>query len=454
MIRRLGHALTVLCLTGAAAQAGPSTIPASLKTLESVLSSVDLPSPSVGAGVQPLHNAVAAADGLLGSLDPHGLSGASSERPHSPSEEDRTGLILNRMKGYPTIAGTLPGSPAHRTSLREGDRLLAIGDEEVAADDSLVELQHKLAGQGEEEVELQVLHADRRGVATYKVTPTTLNSRVHVRTLTGGVAYVQITGPTAMTLAEYRLKLGQLSREGLIGVVLDLRAVHRGGAEEGVGLVEPFLGPGEVATVLEKDKESVLRTSKPAAITVPLVVVVGPATRGAGEIAAGALQARRRAVLLGGDTQGWAPSYRQVEKAGVFLTVPSRLIQLSSRSLLTGKGLRPDIVVDTEAVPSSLAESFSTQLDAFAEGVKWEPPKDKSETDKNLDAALEEEDGSEDGDSDEESSDEGEDKDEASAEAARDPFHDYALVKRYDPRLVRSVHLLMAAHIFSRQKLN
>jgi C-terminal processing protease CtpA/Prc len=434
------------------AWAGPSAIPASLKTLESVLSSVRLPSPGVGAGLQPLENAVAAADGLLRSLDPHGFSGATSKKMETSSESGRTGIVLGRLEGYVVVAGTLPDSPAHATALREGDRLLSIGEQRIPAGMSLSAVEKALSGKVGETVEVHVLHADGKGVATHSLKFAEVKSSVQVRILPGKVGYVQLTGPVSMSLAEYKLKLRKIQSEDMVGVVLDFRGAWKGGAEEAVTLCEPFLGPTRIATVLDgRSQRSEVKTSAGALIKVPVVVILGPSTRGAGEIAAAAFQAKKRAVLLGAATQGMAPDYRHVEKAGVFLTLPESMIEAPDGTMLTGRGLRPDIVVEVEPVPAGLAESFAGQEIAFSKGEKWTPPKKKTDTDKDLESALKE-DGKEKTPPKTPELDAEKEKD--ANLAPRDPFHEYVLLKRFDPRLVRSVHLLMAASIFSQQKLN
>lgn len=472
MLRRLlGPALAVVIIPGAAWTA-PSSIPASLKTLDSILASVDLPSSEGMGGVQPLHSAVAAADALLRSLDPNGHSGARADRPAATEGEAETGIVLGRIDGFPVIAGTLPGSPAFETALREGDRLLAIEDHEVIPGDPLADLEARLRGKSDESVTVRVLEAAGRETASVTIKLAKLSSSVFVRQLAGDVGYVQLNQPNPLVLAEYKLRLGKLPAQELTGVVLDLRGARGGRPEDAVSIADPFLDAALLAKVLEgASKERALEDGEAARIKSPLVVIVGPATSGAGEIAAAVLQAQHRAVVLGEDTQGAAPAYRQLQQGGVFLTLPKALIELSTGSMLTGRGVKPDITVETEPVTRKLATHLAGQVMAFARGEKWEPPQEKSETDKELESALDK-DRKESGTPPEaappkkgtEKDDEEDDPAEKSGEAApgvetgelapRDPFHDYPLVKRYDPRLVRAVHLLMAANIFFQQARN
>lgn len=456
MLRRLAGPLLIAALAAPTAPAAPGSLPVSLKTLESILAGLDVPAGGTGGGVQPLHTAAAAADAMLRSLDPHGLSAARHGKP--PSQDGTgTGLVLGRRDGYAIVAGSVPGSPAYQTSLTEGDRLLAIGDHEVVASDRLDELASMLLGAKDKSVDVRVLRADAKSTATVKVGRGGADDKVVARILAGKVAYLRIAEVTAASLASYRLELGKLAAEDLIGVVLDLRAAHGGTPADAATLCAPFTGPGKLGTVLHAGgKQDSVESSTPVAIDRKVVALVGPATSGAAEFAAGALRAARRAVLLGASTQGRAPAYRHLQQAGVHITLPESTIELAAGKRLTGLGLSPDIQVAVEAVPDKLAAHFAGQREAFAQGVKWEPPKEETETDKQLDAALESEGGGaaeQPAPEEEEEEEEAPAKDgEAAADAAtgapRDPFHDYPLVKRYDPRLVRAVHLLIAADIF------
>lgn len=460
MLRRLaGHFLLAAVLV-TSAQASPGSLPVSLKTLESILAGIDVPAGGTGAGVQPLHTAAAAADAMLRSLDPYGMSAARHGKAPEASGAE-TGVVLGRKGGYAVVAGTVPGSAAYQTSLVEGDRILAIDDRQVVASDRLDELAALLQGPQDKKVSLSVLRADGKSTATIEVGRGDHTSDVIARVLAGGVAYIRIAEVNASTLAAYRLKVGKLAGEELIGVVLDLRAARGGSAQDAATLCAPFLAHAELGTVLHADgKVETVKVTTPVSVDRKVVALIGPATTGAAEFAAGALRAGRRAVLLGSPSQGRAPAYRHLQQAGVHLTLPESTIQLAAGKRLTGIGLAPDILVSVEAIPQKLAANFAGQREAFAEGVKWAPPKPESETDKQLDAALEAEDGAgEEGrekpetvqDETEqvvEDEDAGEEAPDAAA-SPRDPFHEYPLVKRYDPRLVRAVHLLIAADIFN-----
>lgn len=440
-------------------------VSASLKTLDGILGAVEVPAVEGGSGVQPLAAAVAAADAFLQSLDPFGLSGARMEKPVT-GKAAGTGILVGRVRGYPAVLGVVPGSPAWTAPIGEGDRILAINGEAIPADLPIADLQARLSGDPGGDLELKLLfrHEQSTGTVSLKLAP--VGSGSHVRMLPGKIGFATLYGDVAPSLAGLQTELAKLPAKELVGFVLDLRAAFGGTPEDAAALASPFLADKAVVTVVEAGKpDRTLRTAAASALRVPLVVLVGHGTGGAAEAAAASLQASKRALVLGGATQGWALAYASFEKGGAFLSVPRVLLRAGDGSLITGRGVKPDIVLAPGSTPKGAAQTAGEQYLAFAKGVKWEPPKAESDTEKQLKSALAEEGGDDeappvpppanpkkpDGDEGGEGKP-ADDDDDTGGAGALDPFREYPFLKRHDPRLVRAVHLLQAANIFFQQQ--
>ncbi len=454
--RSLPGLILAICLVPGT-PAAPSPVPGILKTLETLLPPADLPQ-AEPAGVRALQGAVAAADALLRTLDPHGFSAAALEGPRARTTSAETGLLLGRIDGYPSVAGSIPYSPAAATHLGEGDRILEVDGAVIRADESLASIAARIESGEKPEVELKVLHPRDLGTSRLTLTREEIRPRVLVRNLPESMLYVQVTGATSLVLAEYTLRLGKLRSEKLAGVVLDLRGCRGGGLDEAVVLANPFLADRPVGTeTAGTGPARTLRTSKDVVTSAPLVVLVGSGTTGAAEIAARSLQVNHRGLLLGGSTLGIAPEYRTLERSGAHLRLPARTVAAAEGDPITGRGFAPDLPIRAGSLPKGVAKTFSDQLLAFAEGRKWEPPKQQSATEKDLKSALgegsEEEEPEEDADPAQRPPKNPDQKVDPTSDPMGpvDPFHDYPMVKRHDPRLVRAVHLLKAATIFFRQ---
>ncbi len=448
MLRKLAGPAALFVGLAAQTLASPGSIPATLKTLESVLSGVVLPGGGTGGGMQPLHTSAAAADALLRSLDKNGLSGAAVKLPDQKGGPAETGLVLGRHKGYRVIAGSLPNSPAAESHLRENDRLISIGDVQITAHHRLDELEKLLQGKVDDKITVRVLQSDGKATAKAPLTLKDIRPSLEVRELPGAIGFVRLGRLSTVNSAEYRLRIRTLLASSLIGVVLDLRGAQGGTPADATSLLSPFLAGQEVGAIEGPGSvKNPLRVSGSTNYKSHLVVLISPATSGAAEIAASVLQSKKRAVLLGGPTQGRALSYKTMEQGGVFLTVPDTVFTLPSGAHLTGRGVTPDIQVKVEPISKNQSKYFGGQLVAFAEGKKWEPPKEKTKTDIDLETAMKSESSSDD-EEDEDKEEDDESTEDSDALAPKDPFHDYPLLKRFDPRLVRSVHLLTAANIF------
>ena len=191
---------------------------------------------------------------------------------------------------------------------------------------------------------------------------------VKSKELPDGIGYVRISQFQERTSDDLAKALSKFkSDDHLKGVILDLRNNPGGLLDAAVGVCSQFLEPGTLVVSTkgrteDSNKEfvtgQVLRnapasTSGPEeAKTVPLVVLINPASASASEIVAGALQDHKRATLMGrrsfgkGSVQTVIPLTPITEKdlTGIKLTT-ARYYTPSGRSI-QATGIVPDVPVD------------------------------------------------------------------------------------------------------------
>ncbi len=129
------------------------------------------------------------------------------------------------------------------------------------------------------------------------------------------------------------------------GLLLDLRGNTGGLVTESVAAASAFLDGGLVATYDVRGSQRALYAEPGGNTRIPLVVLVDGGTMSAGELLAGALQDRGRAIVVGSPTFG---------KGSV--QMPSRLADGSVAELtvghyrtpagraVDGRGITPDLV--------------------------------------------------------------------------------------------------------------
>ncbi|MBW7904352.1 MAG: S41 family peptidase [Phycisphaerae bacterium] len=133
-----------------------------------------------------------------------------------------------------------------------------------------------------------------------------------------GIAYIRLTGFNPDSHRELERALAEASKQGMRGLVLDLRHNPGGLLDVAVNIVGMFLEKGEVVATagrIERRQHLEVPGNAPYA-DLPLVVLVNEGSASASEIVAGALQDHnRRAVVLGERTFGKGSVQRVLQVA-------------------------------------------------------------------------------------------------------------------------------------------
>jgi carboxyl-terminal processing protease len=249
--------------------------------------------------------------GLLESLDAD--SSYLSPADYKAYKEDKggkaqIGVDVSKRFGYATIISVVPGSPADKANLNDGDIIESIGTQDTR-DLSLAMIQLLLEGQPGTELQIAVIRP--RKAEPDKIT---LN-RVVVSE--PAVAETMLENSTILDLkpmildkdhvAQVEAKLKAMTKSGNKKILLDLRDVSGGDMTEAVRLANFFLKSGTIAT-LEGQKFPTQTFTADAAKTVnataPMVVLVNRGTSGPAEVVAAALMDDKRADLVGEKTFG------------------------------------------------------------------------------------------------------------------------------------------------------
>jgi carboxyl-terminal processing protease len=342
-----------------------------------------------------------AAAGMVRTLDPFSqFMEPQAHREIKAETEGEFGGIGIRMvmkDEWLTVLTPLPGTPAYRAGLLPDDRIIEI-DGESTKDLQVADAMEKLRGAPGTKVKLTVLRwpdsrADVRAEAKTSTGTTSVPSgdgvekefelsrenikieSVQQRKLDDRVGYVRINEFSARTTADFRDAMRVLSKDGLSGLVLDLRFNPGGLLASAVEVAASFLGGDQLIVYTQgrrPDSRQEFRSGPQAPYQdLPLVLLVNEASASGAEIIAGALQDHRRALLMGERTYGKA-SVQSVmplpNNCALRLTI-ARYYTPNGRSIhrdekkKTG-GITPDIVV---AVPHDVQEKIFAQWETIYE---------------------------------------------------------------------------------------
>jgi carboxyl-terminal processing protease len=296
------------------------------------------------------HNSgIGAISGMLRTLDPH--SNFFDPRAFQQLREDQEGKYfgvgmtiqphLNKMGKLTTVVVVpLPGSPAFRAGLRPGDTIMAV-DEKPTDGLTTSQVADLLRGPKGTTVHVSISREGSDGALEFEITRDEISRRSvdQAFMMRPSVGYLHIGSFSETTNDELTEALNMFERNGLRGMVLDLRNNPGGLLQEAVDVSDHFLDKNQLIVYHygRRSKEKRYHATKgESGEAYPLVVLINRQTASAAEIVTGALQDHDRALVMGEPSFGKGlvqTVYPLSEHAGLALTTaryytPSgRLIQ-------------------------------------------------------------------------------------------------------------------------------
>ncbi len=220
------------------------------------------------------------------------------------------GSLIRADSDFVRIAQPYEGSPADRSGLVIGDKIVAIDGQSVKGF-STDQVSSQLKGTPDSKVTLTV----RKLVSGQDEQVEILRERISIPALpyygfvgerADSIGYIQHSEFTADVAKEMRSVISEMKREGLKALILDYRNNGGGVMQEAVEVVSLFAPRGTEVVTLKGRRDSVVYTtsSTPLDLDIPLVVMINENSASASEIVAGALQDLDRAVLIGSKSFG------------------------------------------------------------------------------------------------------------------------------------------------------
>ena len=253
----------------------------------------------------------AAIRGLLESLeDPYTvyLDPDYAEISRAELQGDITGIgaAITIRDNMLTVVMPLDGSPAERSGIRSGDKILEV-DGESTLEMSLVEAMLKIRGEEGTKVKLSVLHTDEETPVDIEIVREKIDvPSVYLEMIADDIAHISITSFTGRTDSEFEASLSDALEQGSSGIILDLRNNYGGLVDSAVNVVSEFVEEGIVVYAMDNEEErrDWNMTKGGIALDISLVVLTNANSASASEVVAGALQDYDRATLIGTTTYG------------------------------------------------------------------------------------------------------------------------------------------------------
>lgn len=278
------------------------------------------------------------------------------------SQDQKSGLI--------TMVQIYKDSPAMKAGLKERDILFKVDGKDVSGR-KLDEVVSDIKGKKGTKVELTVLRGEERE----KVTTTVVRDTIKVQTveyemMEDQIAYLAISEFDIVTYEQYKAALQDLEKQGMKGLVIDLRGNPGGSLDIVCEMLDLILPKGLLVYTEDKKGEKQEYTSDTDyEYDVPMTVLINGSSASASEIFAGAVQDYERAEIVGTTSYGKGvvqSVYALKDGTCVKLTV-AEYFTPKGRSI-NEKGITPDVEVEyeyNEADPEA-----DNQLDKAIEVLK------------------------------------------------------------------------------------
>ncbi len=294
--------------------------------------------------------------GMLSGLDPH--STYLDPEEYKELQEGTTGTFgglgieVGMEDGFVKVITPIDDTPAKAAGIQAGDLIIRLDDQSVkgmALGDSV----KLMRGEPGTKLRLTIIREGRDKPFEVTIERAEIKVKsVKYESLEPGYAYVRITTFQARTYQDLKAAIKALTADEQMikGLVLDLRNNPGGVLNAAVAVSDAFLEDGLVVYTQGRRADSQVRFSAGPGDLIsgaPIIVLVNGGSASAAEIVAGALQDRKRAIIMGRQTfgKGSVQTVIPVGKHGAVKLTTARYFTPSGRSI-QAEGISPDIPLE------------------------------------------------------------------------------------------------------------
>ena len=309
--------------------------------------------------------------GIVDHLDPHTMIMPKRAFEQLTSDTQGkfggVGIIVSQERGKLIVVSPIEDTPAFKAGVKSGDEIIEIDGTTLGKirNDDAVE---KMRGEPGSTMKLTIKRKNVKDPIQFSLRREIIKVKsVRSAHLSSGIEYVRITSFQESTGEELKNVLKK-QKDGLRGLVLDLRDNPGGLLDQAVAVTDLFVESGLIVSTVGRDRERIEREfakKRNTYVGFPIVVLVNGGSASASEIVAGALQDHERALIMGTTTFGKGSVQTLVtlpDGSGLKLTI-ARYYTPKDRSI-QAKGITPDIVIPAKGAALATANDKSGEPEA------------------------------------------------------------------------------------------
>jgi carboxyl-terminal processing protease len=278
----------------------------------------------------------------------------------------QVGINVSKRFGYANVVSVVPGSPADKGAIVDGDIIEAI-DGHDTRDIPLAMIQKMLEGQPGTEVAVSVVRSRKPEPEKIDLTRTVIQIPPVQDAMYDGFSILYLK-PGILDhehVQQIESKLKGMKGVGNKKVLLDLRDVAAGDMEDAERLANFVLKTGTIGSLEGQQVARITFTADPSKAIVPnapMVVLVNHGTAGPAELVAAALLENKRADLVGEKTFGEGTQQKTFELPdGAALILSVAKYESPSGKRLQDDGVTPGVLVAAASADQGDAGDESAQ---------------------------------------------------------------------------------------------
>lgn len=262
-----------------------------------------------------------------------------------------------------TVVAPMEGSPAEKSGIKSGDKILKVNGEDVSSkqmDKALTLIK------GEEGTTVNITIKRNNQVLDFDVKrEKIINKTIEYKVIDDNIGYIKMYSFDEHTYKDFTKALDKLEAKNIKGLVIDLRDNPGGLLNICEDIADEILDQNQVIVSVknnkEKSKEYVSDNKKQ--LDLPIALLINSGSASASEILTGAIVDNGKGIAVGTTTfgKGLVQTVRQM-RDGTGFKLTTAQYYTPSGAYINGKGIKPTIEEQDEA----------KQLDVAVDWIKKE----------------------------------------------------------------------------------
>lgn len=241
-----------------------------------------------------------------------------------------------------TIIAPIEGSPAEKSGIKPGDKIVKVDGKSVTADKS-DEAIGMIKGKANTEVELTIKRDNKEFDVTVK-REEIVSKSVESKVLEDNIGYLKIISFNEHTYDEFKEALDKLKEKEIKGLVLDLRDNPGGLLDVCRDIADELIGEGTIVYTKDNKGNTEYLKSKKGKLGLPIAILTNEGSASASEILTAAIVDNKEGISVGTTTfgKGLVQSVREL-KDGTGYKLTTAQYFTPNGDYINGKGIKPTI---------------------------------------------------------------------------------------------------------------